>query len=303
MRILRRVRLKSLLRLITLYEWASYCMNGQFQMGVISPTKYCIYVAFFLGILFAMIGRDFAVEELALVGRDELVFSVNYFLLWQLHTIGLTFFMIYALVGLNRWSRFEALNPWLKLIMSGALGSAVFAPIGLGADLCVGLEEQIDGFWKGVFAEWIDISGTAIIAWTALNAPWVMGFSLHQEQPNRLDTDCVDQSHREVALVKPKFMSLLPEDKQGELIYLKSELHYVDVVTDKGNALILYNLKDAINDYGDEAGFAPHRSFWAVTAQVSSFEKLGRQGHLYMKNGDRIPVSRRALDRVKQVLA
>ena len=46
----------------------------------------------------------------------------------------------------------------------------------------------------------------------------------------------------------PAFLDLLPKEVRGAVISLQAELHYITVVTVHGRALILYNLKDAIEE-------------------------------------------------------
>jgi len=44
------------------------------------------------------------------------------------------------------------------------------------------------------------------------------------------------------------FLSVVSQEIGWDIIYVKSELHYVRVVTSKGERLVLFNLKDAIDD-------------------------------------------------------
>ena len=73
---------------------------------------------------------------------------------------------------------------------------------------------------------------------------------------------------------------------------LKSELHYLQVVTDRGSALILYNLGDAIDELPPDAGTLVHRSYWVAWNAIEDFVRRGRQGELRLRDGSRAPVSR-----------
>jgi DNA-binding LytR/AlgR family response regulator len=82
-----------------------------------------------------------------------------------------------------------------------------------------------------------------------------------------------------------------------------SELHYIRVVTLKGQMLILHNLKDAISELPlDLIGIQTHRSFWVNIKYVDSTMVKKLQNFLMLSNGNSIPVSRRRLRLVKDFL-
>ena len=83
---------------------------------------------------------------------------------------------------------------------------------------------------------------------------------------------------------------------------LKAELHYLEVITDKGKALILYNLKDAMSELDHLDGFQPHRSFWVSAKHVERFEPKGRQGVLHLEGGLKVPVSRRRMNDIRETI-
>jgi DNA-binding LytR/AlgR family response regulator len=88
-----------------------------------------------------------------------------------------------------------------------------------------------------------------------------------------------------------------------DIIYLMSELHYIRVVTLKGEMLILYNLKDAISELPvDLIGIQIHRSFWVNLKYIEKIIKKKLQNILILSNGKSVPVSRRRLSLVKNFL-
>ena len=97
-------------------------------------------------------------------------------------------------------------------------------------------------------------------------------------------------------------MSLLSPEKQGKLLLLKSELHYLKVVTDQGSGLILYNLADAVAQLPERSGLLVHRSYWVAFDAVDELIRRGRQGELRLKNGQMVPVSRSKLNEVSRQL-
>lgn len=88
----------------------------------------------------------------------------------------------------------------------------------------------------------------------------------------------------------------------GELIYLKSELHYLLVVGTAGKDLILYNLRDAIEDIPVDMGARVHRCYWVNYSPIRKVIKTGRQAQIVMSNAAKIPVSRNNIEAFKQYI-
>lgn len=87
----------------------------------------------------------------------------------------------------------------------------------------------------------------------------------------------------------------LPLDVRGRLVCLEMEDHYVRVHTDRGSALVLLRLSDAIAEAHPVQGRQVHRSWWVSDEAVEGFERVGRVGALRLSNGVRAPVSQRYL--------
>jgi hypothetical protein len=212
--------------------------------------------------------------------------------------------LVFTQVFLLRWRWFEARNPWLQLAISGLSGAVIFAPAGVLIDTGIAGEPvQAASPWLEILDEFSGLAPPAIVVWVAINAPWILGFRLEQHEPPPVDVEPDPEVAESTAVpgAGPAFLELLPAEVRGEVISLQAELHYITVVTVHGRALILYNLKDAIEELeaSGVAGVQCHRSFWVALAFASGIEKQGRQGALRLTNGDRIPVSRRKLDEVK----
>jgi len=102
---------------------------------------------------------------------------------------------------------------------------------------------------------------------------------------------------------KNEFLAKFSSEIGTDIIYLMSELHYIRVVTLKGEMLILHNLKDAISELPlDLIGIQTHRSFWVNKKYINSIEEKKLQKFLMLSNGRSIPVSRRRLSSVKKFL-
>jgi DNA-binding LytR/AlgR family response regulator len=97
-----------------------------------------------------------------------------------------------------------------------------------------------------------------------------------------------------------RLMLRLPPEKRGSLQHLTMQDHYVEVVTDKGQELVLLRLGDAIAEVGDGQGIRIHRSHWVAFDAIRSVERV--QGKVFVvSNGNtRLPVSRTYIPALKQ---
>lgn len=91
---------------------------------------------------------------------------------------------------------------------------------------------------------------------------------------------------------RPPLVERLPPAARGALAYMSMQDHYVDVHTDRGSALVLLRLADALRETGAVAGLQIHRSHWVAMDAVQS--TLRKDGKLYVKmqDGALLPVSR-----------
>ena len=252
-----------------------FCMSGQFEIGGITPTRYFFPIAIVLGLLFAMISTD----------QEQALWLI--FVQWQLQTVIPIALLIGAHILLLRSAWFAGLNPWLTLGLSGGLGGSLFAPIALAIDLWLDPSSSTSPFKSELFHEWLSVVPPITVCWMALNAPWLLGY--------RLEKAATVKSESGLELEKmaiPDFMTLMPSENRGRLVMLKAELHYLQVVTDRGSALILYNLADAIAQLPPGIGLSVHRSYWVARDAVDRLEKRGRQGELVLNNGQQVPIRR-----------
>lgn len=211
-------------------------------------------------------------------------------------------------MALQRTGRFNRLNPWVQLAWSGACGSMLFLPFGLAVDALFRLDD-----WPGVtrlrdvvgivVEEGAGILLPATLTWIAINAPRIL----------RLDFRSLDREPRgepEPGTHRPSdgpapnpFLSKVPRDLGRDVVYLKSELHYVRVVTTEGETLVLSNMKDAVA--GMEAvtrGIQTHRSYWVACRHIASIRAEGSRRFVRTTDGRNVPVSRRKWAAVKAFL-
>lgn len=268
-------------------------MNGQINLGQLQPVKYFLSVAILIGLMFAFVAPD---DTLA---YGWLVHAVH----WQLQTVVPMFFAIAIHFLLSRFGLLRQLNPWATLFITGLLTGLLFAPIGLISDLSLTSEVINESAGAALMDELIAIVPPIIVFWIAVNAPFILGWrvnkvaALGEEISGDSNQELLEDNKTNAA---PAFIELIPEEKRGDIILLKSELHYLLVITEQGKSLILYSLKNAISELQNIEGIQPHRSYWVNRAYIVSINKNGREGEIIMDNGTKVPVSRARMREVSE---
>ena len=100
-------------------------------------------------------------------------------------------------------------------------------------------------------------------------------------------------------LAPAPILERVPLPQRGRLLALVVEDHYVDIMTDKGKALVLMRLADAMRETGDVPGLQIHRSHWVARDAVVKVHRTDGKLTLELSNGLRLPVSRGYLPAVK----
>lgn len=275
-------------------------MNRQFNFGDVQPVKYFWAVSVLLGLMLAFVSPD-----------DELPYGwLAHLLHWQVQTVTPTFLavFIHRAIGFHIFTK-----PVIQLLFSGFFTSVIFCPLAVYSDVLF-LQSSITGSLIDEFInEFLSVAPPIMVFWLAINLPFQSGWQLSRRElePNaacaaELQTTS-DDSQTDCVPTTVPFMQLLPESIGTDLIYIKSELHYLKVVTTLGNAMILYPLRTAVEELGkaceqqpDLSGTLTHRSFWARTSHMIELGKRGREGIISVSNLDKLPVSR---TRFKEVQA
>ena len=89
-----------------------------------------------------------------------------------------------------------------------------------------------------------------------------------------------------------------PQLAGARLLALEAEDHYLRIHTDRGSALVLMRLGDAVAALGEPAGWRVHRSFWLAADAPTRAERRGQGWQLVLETGRAIPVSRDAARRL-----
>lgn len=78
----------------------------------------------------------------------------------------------------------------------------------------------------------------------------------------------------------------------GTVRALKGEDHYVRVIGDGREEMILMRMRDAIERLGDAEGLRVHRSWWVAKDAVASVRREGRTAVVVLTSGHEAPVAR-----------
>ena len=113
------------------------------------------------------------------------------------------------------------------------------------------------------------------------------------------DTDAIDNR---LTLPQVPFLRRLPGDAQGEIIYLTTKRHYIQVYTTAGRVRLLLRFADAVAELAD-LGMQVHRSYWVALSQVTGMVKRDNRTVLRLRGDHEVPVSRTYLNIVKAALS
>lgn len=257
-----------------MYELAVFCMNGQFQIGQLTPWRYFLAVAVAVGLILGF----------TTPGPDE-PFSLMSLLLWQIQSLSAMGLLVGCQIGLSRLSTYRAVGPWAQLIISGMLACLLTAPLYLALDIGRGMNpwpQSLTDWTLALGDEFLGFMPPVLVTWLAINAPFCLGYRLVSEDPS---------NGLPAQIPKPESLSFTDATIE-DIQYIKAELHYIRVVTGSQSELVLYNLKDAVSQIPEAMGAICHRSYWVNYSAIEQFKKQGRQGELVMKNGERVPISR-----------
>jgi len=156
------------------------------------------------------------------------------------------------------------------------IGSAVITAINLN----IGLYGQKTFFqvWPYAILLWLTFAFLIIIPMT------LIGTALAKEERKSGVTNMLEFFHHK-----------LPEAlATSQLLALKAEDHYLRVITDNGNALILMKFSDALAALNGYPGIQTHRSWWVASRELQGREILNTSTHnITLSNNLDVPVSRR----------
>ena len=173
------------------------------------------------------------------------------------------------------------------LVLRAAKGAPVWKHIALWGGFVVALSALIHALNSWVFPEWRGTGQllylSVIIAVTVLVVHGGVALARYVFLPQ------VEGPNRDP---EAAFLRHLPLDRRGPLIRIEAQDHYLNVVTQRGSALVLLRLQDAVAALQTADGLQVHRSHWVAKNAVAQHRRIQGRDFLLLKSGDEIPVSR-----------
>lgn len=149
-------------------------------------------------------------------------------------------------------------------------------------------------FAKAAFSGW---EGLALLGYCFAISLVVIAMIDHVIAP--LLNRAPDASARET----PRLLARLPHRVRGPLWYMSMADHYVEVHTEKGSALVLMRLADAIAETDGIEGLQIHRSHWVAADAVAGLTRKDGKTFVTLKSGVQLPVSRSYLATTRAAFA
>lgn len=140
-----------------------------------------------------------------------------------------------------------------------------------------------------------------VLIWLLINLALVryhglerFGYRKPQAKPSRPEPVAAATSDIPLAAaVAPPAFALRIKKPIGQLWALAAEEHYLRVIGEEGEDLILYRISDAVSELeGRESGARIHRSYWVARTAIERTDRTDSGPVLVLRNGMRIPVSR-----------
>lgn len=104
----------------------------------------------------------------------------------------------------------------------------------------------------------------------------------------------------------PQLQSIFPElshDVGNDLVSLSANDHYVHLRTTQANVMLSRKFVDCVNLLAPIQGVQVHRSHWVRLQQIAQVRTNGSSYLCIMKDGSKVPVSRRRYATLKSALA
>jgi hypothetical protein len=217
-----------------------------------------------------------------------------------------------AALARTRWATRRA--AWVVVLVSGLLGALLFAPLAVALEGLFdlpeagGAEDVLDrlearGGFAVLAAEFLQVAPEFVGAWALLNAsPLLRLAQAGNGAVADLDTGGEPAAQRDVAaaasvappstLPSATLLARLPPAIGSDVVLVTADLHYLQVETTRGRATLLGSLAQVDADLGD-AGLRIHRSHWVALRHVRRIWKSASGWQCEMRNGQRLPISRR----------
>ena len=229
------------------------------------------------GIVLGLSGPFGTYDDFALAPR------LAYWLTMVVLTYGVGYFVIAAVTTATR-----RVVPILALRV-GLAGIAAGVPVTLTV---IGTNIAIYGEQQGIapLTLWGYCTAISIAVATAM-----VLFS-----PRAYGSGAAPETEAHAIAAPPPLLERLPHAQRGPLLSISVADHYVEVNTERGKALVLMRLSDAMKETAGVRGLQVHRSHWVARDAVKRVVRSDGRTLLELKDGTVLPVSRGYLPAVRE---
>lgn len=126
------------------------------------------------------------------------------------------------------------------------------------------------------------------LLWMLFNFRWWSDRLARAQSPQVL----ADATPARPADAAADLINKLPPEKRGRLIAISAEQHYVRLITEAGEDLVLMPFAEAIARVPSDMGMRIHRSHWINRDAVRDVTIVGNGLVVHLQNGVELPVSR-----------
>ena len=259
-----------------------------FRSNTFSAIPYFYIATVCLGVLFAFVSPETQLGFMAELG------------IWLLQTLIPLTLIIGAHLLWQKQSWFCRLKLVFQLCISGISGILIYIPVALGIDIITqaqALPTEISQWGLELISEAEGVIPPVLLGWLALNLPWLAGYGLNRKTVNVQSSDARPRQVN-ADLPESEFFGV-PAD---QVVALKSELHYLQIITTKTQFLELQNLRDAITlieSVDGVKGITPHRSWWVNLKYCQKMTGSVGRRKILLSTGLEAPVSRRRISLVR----
>ena len=207
---------------------------------------------------------------------------------------------------IERCMRATVESPWLeklhvafRMLFGAMMGAIPGTSIIVAINMLFRPEHLIDAhfpvLWVQVTIMALFIAGLELLISNRFTAPVAAIQIPPQEQQSGQDP--------QKTISIPRLYHRLPDKlREGQIISMSMQDHYVEVTTTLGSEMLLMRLSDAIDLLDGMAGVQTHRSHWAARGHTISLAKAARRFDLTLSDGRKLPVSSRYKEAVEQML-
>ena len=143
--------------------------------------------------------------------------------------------------------------------------------------------------WPGYWTMYLYICVIAVVASIVMNAV----FGRRTDTPTTPAPKISDpRSDQPPAPAEPVAPALPLPPGFGPVYAIKGEDHYVRIIGEAREELILMRMRDAIDRLGNVDGLRVHRSWWVAKKAVASVRRNGRTAVITLTSGHEVTVAR-----------